>query len=244
MRHRRIQPRIAVVEIVRGLVSVSAIVKGGYHMEDMLVGILALILGLAVAFTGLRLWFVMLPFWGFVAGFFIGAAGFQAIFGDGFLSTVTGWVIGFFAGLFFAAISYIWWYAGAIIAAGTAGALLGSGLMAAIGIDNGFLLFVGASIGALLFALGALMFALPIFVVIVNTAIAGAAAVVTGAMLILNRVNLEELQYGPAWTLVNQEWFWLIGLVAVAVMGIGAQLRMVGEAQLPQDHWVKAQPAV
>jgi hypothetical protein len=44
-------------------------------MSDMLVGIFALILGLAIAFTGHYLWSVMLPIWGFVVGFFIGVAG-------------------------------------------------------------------------------------------------------------------------------------------------------------------------
>jgi hypothetical protein len=44
-------------------------------MSDMLVGIFALILGLAIAFTVLYLWSVMLPIWGFVVGFFNGVAG-------------------------------------------------------------------------------------------------------------------------------------------------------------------------
>lgn len=213
-------------------------------MGDLLVGLFAVILGLSVATTGLRLWFIMLPVWGFVAGFFIGSAAFQALFGDGFLSTTTSWVVGLFAGLLFAAISVMWWYVGAIIATGAVGALLASGVMAAIGIDSGILLFLAAMAGAIFFTVAALTLALPIYVVIVNTAIAGAAVVVTGVMLALNRVDLDELQYGPAWTLVNQSWFWLIGLVLVAMVGVGVQLTLVGKTQLPQEHWVRAQPAV
>jgi hypothetical protein len=62
-------------------------------MQDQLVGVFALVFGLTVACTGLRLWLVMLSIEGLVAGLLGGAAGFQAIFGDGFLSSVTGWLV-------------------------------------------------------------------------------------------------------------------------------------------------------
>ena len=211
-------------------------------MDDFLVGLFALGLGLAVCFLGLRLFFFMLPIWGFVAGFFVGAAGVTAIFGDGFLSTVTGWVIGFFVGLLFAVASYFVWYIGAIIAAGSVGALLGSGLMAAFNVDSEWVIFIVAVIGAALFALAALVLALPVWIVLVNTAIAGAMAAVAGAMLIFDRIDLDDLQNGSAWALIEESWFWVLVWIVVAVLGIVSQMRQVTDVVLPEEKWVRADP--
>ena len=61
-------------------------------MDDVIVGLLAIGLGNHSVFLGLRIW--SLCIWGFVGGSFVGAATVTAIFGDGFLSTVTGWIVG------------------------------------------------------------------------------------------------------------------------------------------------------
>ena len=139
-------------------------------MDDFFLGLFALILGLGVCFLGLRLFFIMLPIWGFIAGFFVGAEGFTAIFGDGFLSTVTGWVLGFFVGLLFAVLTYLFWYVGAIIAVGSVGASLGSGLMAAFNVDTDWVIFIVAAIVAVLAVVLAIVFFLPVYMVIVSTA--------------------------------------------------------------------------
>jgi hypothetical protein len=211
-------------------------------MGDILVGIIALAVGAAVCFAGLRLWFALLPLWGFVAGFFAGATAVTAIFGDGFLSTVTGWVVGAIVGVVFALLSYMIWYFGAILAAGSVGALLGSGLMRAFTVENEWILFIAAAIGAVLFVLAALLMALPVYIVIVNTAVAGAIAITIGAMLIFNRVDLDDLDNGAAWALINESWFWVIVWAALAVAGIMSQMRQMAEAVLPEDRWTRATP--
>ena len=132
-------------------------------MDDILIGLIAVLVGAAVCFFGLRVWFFMLPIWGFVAGFFLGATAITGIFGDSFLSTVSGWVVGFIVGLGFSFISYLYWYLGAIIAAGSIGAVAGSGLMGAFGVENDWVLFFAALAGAILFALAAFILALPVW---------------------------------------------------------------------------------
>ena len=62
---------------------------------DILVGILAVLIGLVVGSPpDLRVFFILLPIWGFVAGFLVGAAGTTAIFGDNLPSTTLGIVLG------------------------------------------------------------------------------------------------------------------------------------------------------
>ena len=69
-----------------------------------------MVIGLVVAFGGYRLFLVLLPIWGFFAGFFLGAQTISFLFSDGFLATITGWVVGFFVGLLFAVLSYLFYF--------------------------------------------------------------------------------------------------------------------------------------
>ena len=52
-------------------------------IEGLLLGLLAVAIGLAFAFYGFRVFLILLPIWGFFAGFLLGANGVEYIFGDG-----------------------------------------------------------------------------------------------------------------------------------------------------------------
>jgi hypothetical protein len=140
-------------------------------MDDLIVGAVAHALGLVVGFMGLQVFMVTLQIWGFIAGFFVGAAGWEALVGDGLLRTVTGWIIEISVGLVFALLSYFFWYTGATIASASTGALLGSGLMAALDVDSDWIVFTPSATGAVIVAIIAIMLVLPAFIVLVNTAI-------------------------------------------------------------------------
>jgi Domain of unknown function (DUF4203) len=211
-------------------------------MDDFLLGLLALLFGLSIAFLGIRLFFVMLPLWGFIAGFYVGAEAFTAIFGDGFLSTVTGWVIGILVGIVFAILSYLFWYVGAIIAAGSVGATLGSGLMAAFNVDTDWVVFLVALAGAVVVALLAIMLWLPVYMVIVSTAFLGATAVTAGIMLVFDQVDKEAFKRGTAFGMIEDSWFWLLVWAVVAAAGMVYQLMSVATVKLPEDRWTRAQP--
>lgn len=208
---------------------------------DIFLGIIMVALGLVVATSGLRVFFFMLPIVGFVSGFFAGATLITGWFGDGFLSTMTGWIVGFVLGLIFAVISYLWWYVGAILAAGAAGALLASGIFAAFGVTSGIVLVSFAIVGAVLFMIAAISLALPVYIVLVNTAIIGAYMVIAGLLLVFNRVDTDQLGYGAAVSAVNDSWFWWLVLVAVAGVGIVSQMQMINSVRLPEEKWVKAE---
>jgi hypothetical protein len=212
-------------------------------MDDILIGVLALVIGAAACFFGLRLWFALLPIWGFVAGFFLGATAVTAIFGDGFLSTVTGWVVGAVVGIGFGLLSYFIWYVGAIIAAASVGALAGSGLMRAFDVNTDWVIVIVAAIGAVLFAIAALLLALPVYLVVAETAAAGAVAVVTGVMLIFNSIDLDDLDYGAAWAMISDSWFWVLCWAVLMVVGIFFQLNAMARAVLPEDRWMRVEPS-
>ena len=79
-------------------------------IEGILLGLLAVAIGLAFCFYGFRVFMVLLPIWGFFAGFLLGANAMTALFGDAFLATATGWVVGFLLGLLFAVLSYLYYW--------------------------------------------------------------------------------------------------------------------------------------
>lgn len=209
---------------------------------DILLGLLIGLLGLTVAFSGLRVFFAMLPIVGFITGFFAGATLITNWLGDGFLSTISGWIVGLILGVLLAFVSYLWWYAGALLAAGTSGALLLSGLFSIFGVNSGTVLTVIAIVGAVLFILAALMFNLPIYVVLVNTAFVGAHMLVGGLLLIFNLVDKEEFDWGIARAIAHENWFWWIVVVVVAAFGIVSQMRIIDRIRFPHNRWSKVEP--
>ena len=208
---------------------------------DIILGIFLLILGISVAFIGIQLFFFMLPIIGLVAGFYVGAELVAAVAGDGFLATAAGWIVGIVVGLLFAAIARYWWYAGVIISSGVVGAVLLSGIAYAFGADSGFALFIFGLVGSVLFVFVTLTLNLPVYMVIWNTALSGAAIAVSGAMLVFNQIEREDLEYGAAVAAIEESWVWVLIMIAVAVVGVVRQLRLKEEIRLPAYRWAPAQ---
>jgi hypothetical protein len=207
---------------------------------DILLSIFLIIFGLMITFMGTAVFFAVLPALGFALGFFNGAAGMHAIFGDGFLSTIGGWIAGILIGIVFAFISYFWWYAGVLLSAGSLGALLGSGLAQVFGLDDGFLYFLFGLVGFIVFMSVALVLNLPIYVIIVSTALAGANLLVIGVLLLFNRIDSEELGYGTAAAVIDESWWWTLVVLVVAIVGASFQLSVRERLVVPQDRWVNA----
>lgn len=214
---------------------------------QILIGLIIGVLGLAICFFGLRFWFILLPAFGAIVGFFVGAGVMQEIFGQGFLSTAVSWIVGLVVALIFAALSYFVWYAGAIIAAGAVGASLFTGVLHAI-INQpwGAVHFIVAAIGAIIFALGALLLNLPIYIVIVNSALGGASLAIAGLLVLLGNIAVEELSTGVSVAVVDEgrlSVLWFIVWIVLAIAGIFYQLRSMAEVQLPEQKWVPARAA-
>jgi hypothetical protein len=196
-------------------------------LATLLVAAFALLIGLGFSFWGYRLFLVFLPVLGFFAGFWIGAQTFTLIFGEGFLATGTSWIVGFVVGLVVALLSYLFYLVGVAILAGTIGAALAGGLLSALGLESGLLVFIVSLAAAILVAVLALRYNLQKYVIILLTAVVGANAIILSVLLVLGRVSLDSLQRaGTAITPVLQDsWFWLVAWVIIAAAGIFFQLR-------------------
>jgi len=219
-------------------------------MEQVIIGILLALVGLGVCFFGLRYWFVLLPIFGAVTGFFVGARVVQEVFGTGFLSTGVSWIVGIIVGLVFALLSWFVWYAGAIIMAGAVGASLFSGILHAIFSNPwGVALFIVALIGAILFAAIALFLNLPIYIVIVNSALGGAALAVAGVLVLIGNIAVQELSTGATVAVADEVRFqgagifWYIVFIVLTILGMLSQRQSVASVTLPEEKWIPAQAA-
>src|SRR6478735_10397678 len=92
-------------------------------IEGIVVGLLAIVVGLAWAFYGLKFFAILLPIWAFFFGLVTGASWGAQLFGAdaGFLATALSWTIGIVFGVVLAAISFFWYYAAVVLAAGALG---------------------------------------------------------------------------------------------------------------------------
>lgn len=217
---------------------------------EIIIGILLILIGLAVALFGLRFWFILLPIFGAVTGFYLGARVIQDLFGTGFLSTATSWIVGIVLAIGFALLSWFVWYAGAIIMAGAVGASLFSGIMHALFTHPwGWTLFIVALIGAIIFAAIALILNLPIYIVIVNSALGGASLAIAGLLTLMGRITTTELANGATVAVIDESrfqgagWLWVLLWLVVAVVGIFFQLQSIASVRLPEERWVPAQAA-
>lgn len=234
---------------VRGTWSSVATVEreGIGDAMDVLVGIILLVIGAFLALAGLRIFFFALPIMGFVVGMAGGLALMDHLFDNRFLSTTTGIIVGVVLGIVGALISYLYWYFAIVLGAAFIGANLGTGLMEAFDVDRQWIIFIVAVIGAIILALLTILLNLPIYWVIVNTAFVGATLAIGGILLVLDRVDRADLNYGALWAAIDESWFWIIAWIIVAAVGIGAQLTSITQSLQSQfetqPKWTKIEPA-
>jgi len=201
-------------------------------LEGLLLGALAVAIGLAFAFWGFRVFLVLLPIWGFFAGFLLGAQGVTYLFDDGFLATTMGWVVGFLLGLLFAVLSYLYYWVAVILLGGALGYQLTLGLLHWIGFEaDGLIAFILAIAGGAVFAVGFFLLQMPAVLVIVATAISGAGATLAGVAIGLGLIDLEHMQGGifGVHKYVDLGWIAIIAGIALAFAGAIYQTRTVGD---------------
>ncbi len=192
---------------------------------QLVMAILAVVIGLAFAFGGWRFFLLLLPLWGFVVGFSLATEGMRALTNDGTFATVTGWVVGFVVGLVLAGLSYLFYYAAIVIFAGTVGYTIGASAWGIIGNEQGVIAFVIGLVVGVVFAIGALALNVPRILVIVLTALGGAAAIIAGWFLLIGKVPADNVTWWQVGQLIKDSWFYLIVWAVIAAAGILAQLR-------------------
>ena len=194
-------------------------------MDDILVGIIALIVGLVFCFSGYFAMRVVIPIWGAFAGFMLGAGLVDNFTDEGFLASALGWVVGLAIALVFGLLAYVFYEISVIIAMGAIGFALGSTLMVALGITwSWVIVLVGLAVGVLL-AIFAVVGDMPMIVLTVLSALAGASAATTGIMLIFGSISLSDFDSTATTDRLNEDWWWFAIYAVLALAGLIVQIR-------------------
>ncbi len=179
--------------------------------------------GLIMAFAGYKLFRLILPIWGFFFGFLLGAQSIQIIFNEGFLATITSWVVGLIVGIIFAVLAFPFYLFGVAIIAASLGYVATVGLWLWIGLPYGFLMWVIAIIVATVLTAATLIFNIQKWVIIIATAILGASLSVGVIAALFQPISL--LLENPVKVALQTSPLLLILFLVLVILGIIVQSR-------------------
>jgi hypothetical protein len=199
--------------------------------EIVLFSALALGVGFAFCFTGYPFFRVLLPIWAFFAGLMFGITAITGWLGEGFLTTSTGVIFGFFIGLFLAAIAYFAYSFAVVLFGATVGYAIGSGLFLMLGIDEGALTWLAGIATSIVFALGFMFLHLPRLIIMITTALAGAMAIITGAMVLFGQLPPDTISFHATRYAVDDSFGWLITWIILSGLGFAVQYTMHAQAE-------------
>jgi hypothetical protein len=193
-------------------------------MEDVLIGLVVIVAGALFSFAGYLALRFIIPFWGGISGFLLGAGAVASISDDGYLSTLLGWVVGFVVGILFGALAYLYYEVSVVVAMSAIGFTLGTGAMVALGLTWSWLIVViGFTCGVLL-AIAAIAADLPMMLLVILSALAGAVTIIGGLMLVFGAIGLGDLAASTTDRL-HDSWGWYLAYVTLVVAGLVVQLR-------------------
>ncbi len=185
--------------------------------------LIAFMFGLVLCFGGYRFFLILLPIWGFFFGLVFGAQSMQMLFGTGFFAEVTSWVVGFVVGAVFAVLSYLFYFVAVALIAGALGYTVATGLLLAIGLDMGVLVWIVGVVAGIALAAATVIFNLQKWVIIIATSLLG-AGVIFGAFVILFAPHAALLE-NPIKVALQQSPLLMITAIVVAIFGIFVQAR-------------------
>lgn len=210
-------------------------------MEDLVTGSAALIVGAALCLGGYIAIRIILPIWGALVGFTVGVALVAAVTGEGIFATLVSWVAGIALAIVFAACAYLYYEVSVVLAMGAAGFVIGSTVLLAFGVGWSWLVTLGGLALGVVFALLAIVANLPMVLLTVLTALAGAATATTGAMILVGALDVDQLQGTTLVRSFEGEGIWWLAYAALAVVGIVSQVRTLESMMRPvRDEWVAA----
>lgn len=206
-------------------------------MSSIVIGILALAIGLLFCLRGVVAMRIVIAVWGAFVGLNLGAGIVSALSGDGFLSTALGWIVGVIVALLFSVLAYLYYAVAVTLAMASIGFAVGAAIMAAFGVTwNWVIITVGVVVGIVL-AVAAVSMNLPAILLVVLGALGGATATVGGLMLLTSTIELEDFTRSTVTSTIGHDWWWYAIYLVLVIAGIVAQTRVLGRETQLQQQW-------
>ena len=196
-------------------------------MEDIAIGILAVVIGSLLCFRGYAALRVVIAVWGSFVGFMVGAGLVAGVTGEGMLASALAWTVGVGVALLFGVLAYVYYAVSVVIGMGAIGFTLGTTAMVALGVTwSWIVVLVGLAVGVLLAVL-AIVGDLPLVILAVLGAFAGASTIIAGLLLIVGVIDRQDLASTETSASLALGWWWSVGYLVLAFTGVVAQLRSV-----------------
>jgi hypothetical protein len=193
-------------------------------VQDVVIGSLAVLIGLLLCFRGYAALRVIIAAWGAFAGFLLGAGVVAQVTDASFLGDALAWLVGLLVAVAFGLLAYLYYAVSVVIGMGAIGFSLGTTLMVVLGVTWSWaIILVGLVVGVALAAL-AIVGDLPLLILAVLGAFAGASVVITGLLLLLGQLGSDDLAATSTSTTLELGWWWTLGYLLLAVAGLSAQL--------------------
>ncbi|GAA3969792.1 DUF4203 domain-containing protein [Gordonia caeni] len=206
-------------------------------MSSIAIGLIAVIVGAVFCFWGVVAMRVVIAVWGAFAGFNLGAGLVAGIGHDAYLSTPLGWIVGIAVAILFAVLAYLFYAVAILLAMVSIGFALGTALMAAFGVDWSWVIIgVGVICGALL-AWATLAVNLPAVLLVVLSALGGSTAIVAGMMFLSDTIRTTDVAGDQVTATVAEHWWWWVLYAGFAIIGVVAQVRLLGQNRDLQAQW-------
>jgi hypothetical protein len=201
-------------------------------MNEAVIGILAILIGLVACLAGYVVFRLVLPILGFFVGLGLGAQLAASLFNQPYLGSPLSWVIAIAVGLLIATIAFIWWYVSVALTIASLGYAIGFGVAHGLGWDPTAELVAGVAL-AVIFALVALVLRVPIAIVIVVTAFWGSSALIGGVLILFDRIEPNQLRNGTVDVVIAGSPVLLLVWLAVGVVGVLVQWLTTSRQETP-----------
>jgi hypothetical protein len=193
-------------------------------VQDVVLGLLAVLVGAVFCFRGYLTMRIIIPIWGAFGGFVLGSALVAASDGNGLLRSGLAWIVGIVVGVVFGVLAYLFFEVSVVLAMSWIGFALGVSAMVALGVSWQWLIVVVGVVCGLVLAVIALAGNMPMVLLTVLTATSGASTMVSGILLLTNKLQTEEItESGTITDRVDDGWWWYAIWGGLVVAGIVAQ---------------------
>ncbi len=197
-------------------------------MNEAILGVLLLAVGLLLAFRGYAALRAVIAVWAALVGFFVGSGLTVALTGQADLGSPTPWIVGALVAVVFGFAAYAFYALSVAIGMGSIGFALGTTGMAALGVRWSWLVVLAGLAIGLLLAILAIAGDLPMVILVVLGAFAGASAAVAGVLLLAGMLAAGDLTSPQTTRALDLGWPWTVLYVGIAAAGILTQLRTPG----------------
>lgn len=196
-------------------------------MQDVLIGVLAVVVGALLCFHGYTALRLVISMWGAFAGFFLGAGLVAGVTGETLLASVLAWLVGVAVGLVFGVVAYLYYAVSVVVGMGAIGFTLGTTAMVALGVTWSWVVVLAGVAVAVLLALMAVVGDLPLLILALLSALAGASTILAGVLLVTGALSTPELAEGATTQSLDLGWWWTAAYIVLATLGLTGQLRTV-----------------